>query len=201
MRFVVVLSIAAFIAVSLWVTLGHTTRFDLGGVHFLQSVSSPTLDEIVAYFTLFGSLPGVVIAILLSAAWAAHRQDKHLALCLLAVGAADELSYPILKLIFQRDRPSDLATAFLPTTFSFPSGHATASVAVYGMIAYAFARLYPRLRTPLVIIAPIFALALGLSRPYLGVHWPTDVLAGFALGTLILAGGIHFARATKGARP
>ena len=63
------------------------------------------------------------------------------------------------------------------------------------MIAYAFARLYPRSRTPLAIIAPMFALALGLSRPYLGVHWPTDVLAGFALDTLILVGGIRGARA------
>ncbi len=196
MRLVVALSIATFIAISLWVTVGNPASFDLAGVRLLQSLSSPTLDELVAYFTHFGSTPGVIIAVLVTGGWAALRHDRRLALCTLAVGAANELIYSLLKL-FQRDRPSEFATFSLPTTFSFPSGHAVSAVAVYGMIAYAFARLHPRSRTPLTIGTPIFALALGLSRPYLGLHWPTDILAGFAVGTLILVGGIRAAGSTS----
>ncbi len=192
-RLVVALSIAVFVALSIWVATGNSAAFDLAGIHAIQSFRTAALDEAVAYFTLFGSTPGVILAILLTAAWAFHR-DRRLARSVVAVGIVDELSYPILKLIFQRDRPLELATVFLPTTFSFPSGHAVAAAAVYGMLAYTFARLYPRLRTPLAIIAPLFILALGLSRPYLGVHWPTDVVAGFALGTLILVGGIRLSR-------
>lgn len=191
MRIVIAIAVAVFVGLAIWVTTGNSASFDLAVIHAIQSVRTPALDDAVAYFTLFGSTPGVIIAIALTAGWAALRGQRTLALCTLAVGGADELAYPILKLIFQRDRPLDLATVFLPTTFSFPSGHATASVAVYGFIAFAFARLHPRLRVPLAIVAPLFALALGLSRPYLGVHWPTDILAGFALGTLILVGGIR----------
>lgn len=189
-RFVVGFSIAVFVALSIWVATDNSGAFDLAGIHAIQSLRTPSLDEAVAYFTLFGSTPGVIIAILFTAAWA-YRRDRRLAHRVLAVGLVAELSYPILKLIFQRDRPLELATVFLPTTFSFPSGHAVVAVAVFGIVAYAFAQLYPRLRTPLAIFAPLFTLALGLSRPYLGVHWPTDVLAGFALGTLILVGGIR----------
>ncbi len=196
MRSVVALSATVFVALALWVTIGNAASFDLEGLHLLQSLRSPALDEAIAYFTLFGSTIGVIIAVLVTATYAALRHHRRLALCILAVGAANELTYAILKLIFQRDRPTDLATVFLPTSFSFPSGHAVSAVAVYGMIAYAFARIHPRLRTPLAIVAPIFALVLGLSRPYLGVHWPTDILAGFAVGTLILIGGIHRVRAT-----
>lgn len=196
MRFVVAFSIAVFIALAIWVTSGSSAAFDLAGIHAIQSLRTASLDEVVAYFTLFGSTPGAILAILVTAAWA-FRRDRHLARCILAVGLVAELSYPIFKLIFQRDRPLELATVFLPTTFSFPSGHAVVSVAVYGMIAYAFARLHARLRTPLAIFAPVFSLALGLSRPYLGVHWPTDVVAGFALGTVILVGGIHWHRARE----
>ena len=191
MRLVVVLAIAVFVSLALWVTLGNAAAFDRVAIHAIQAVRTSTLDEVVASFTLFGSTPGVIIAILATAGYAALRHDQRLAYGVLGVGVVDELSYPILKLIFQRDRPLDLATVFLPTTFSFPSGHSVAAVAVYGMIAYALARLHPRLRMPLLVIAPLFSLALGLSRPYLGVHWPTDVLAGFALGTLILVGGIR----------
>lgn len=191
MRVVVAIAVAVFVAVAIWVLTGYSASFDLTAIHAIQALRTPALDEVMAYFTLFGSTPGVIIAIAVTAGWAALRGQRNLALCTLAVGVADEISYPILKLIFQRDRPLELATVFLPTTFSFPSGHATASVAVYGFVAFVVARLHPRLRMPLAIFAPIFALALGLSRPYLGVHWPTDILAGFALGTLVLVGGIR----------
>lgn len=191
MRFVVVLAVSVFLALAVWVTTGGSAGFDLDVIHAIQSLRTPSLDQAVAYFTLFGSTPGVIIAIAITAGWAALRHDKRLALAVLALGVMDELSYPVLKLIFQRDRPLDLATVFLPTTFSFPSGHSVAAVAVYGMIAYAFARMYPRLRTPIAILAPLFSLALGFSRPYLGVHWPTDVVAGFAIGALILIAGIR----------
>jgi undecaprenyl-diphosphatase len=63
------------------------------------------------------------------------------------------------------------------------------STAVYGIAAFVAARLWPRLRWPLYVGMPLLVLIIGISRVYLGVHWPSDVLAGFAAGGLILLAG------------
>lgn len=72
---------------------------------------------------------------------------------------------------------------------SFPSGHTMVATAVYGMTAIVIARLRPGLRVPVYGSAPFLVLFIGISRVFLGVHWPTDVLAGFAAGGLVLVAG------------
>lgn len=92
---------------------------------------------------------------------------------------ADLVNYGV-KGNFRRIRPQleDLpALAKLPTSFSFPSGHTTTSFAGVVVIG----AVCPRLRIPVVIAAS----AMGLTRPYLGVHYPSDVAAGAALGGII----------------
>src|SRR5436309_1718829 len=96
----------------------------------------------------------------------------------------------VLKLAFQRTRPSlwELATLH---SYSFPSGHAMAALAIYGMVAVIVARRWPRLRWPIMMGACVMTVAIGVSRVYLGHHWATDVLAGYAAGAFILAGGVY----------
>lgn len=66
---------------------------------------------------------------------------------------------------------------------AFPSGHATQTISFYGMLAVVLIVAYaPRRRWPLVIGAALVTLVVGASRLYLGVHWLTDVLGGYALG-------------------
>lgn len=99
------------------------------------------------------------------------------------------------KAFFARARP-DLFAALSPTTnFSFPSGHAMGAAA-FALALYLVVRhLYPRARWYVGVGSLLFALGVGLSRPYLQVHYPSDILAGWALSTAwVLGAYAWFAR-------
>ena len=93
-----------------------------------------------------------------------------------------------LKLFIGRARPLDPDGALLAQGFSFPSGHSSGAVVTYGMLAYLALRLLPKVwHLPALLLALALMLAVGASRVLLGVHFPSDVLAGFASGSVWLA--------------
>jgi cation-transporting ATPase E len=94
----------------------------------------------------------------------------------------------ILKIGVARPRPLAAWMAAPATGYSFPSGH-TALSAVYGTLAYLLSKSFHRWRSKVIIwqVAIALAFLIGVSRVYLGVHWPTDVLGGWALATLWLS--------------
>jgi membrane-associated phospholipid phosphatase len=108
-----------------------------------------------------------------------------------------------LKLAMRRARPAD-ALVPLPESFSFPSGHTFGSMVCYGMCAWALMRIAPRRFDALLIaLACIVVLTIGLSRVVIGVHFPGDVLGGFAAGGAWLAaciGAAEMLRRMRGAR-
>lgn len=89
-----------------------------------------------------------------------------------------------LKLGFSRPRPDLVAHIVETTSMSFPSGHAMLSAATYLTLGALIARTQPkrRLRGYVIGVALMLTVLIGISRVYLGVHWPTDVLAGWCLG-------------------
>jgi undecaprenyl-diphosphatase len=121
--------------------------------------------------------------------WAWH----HLMAFLIAVlGSA--LSMDLLKKFFHRERPLNIAYYTTESSFSFPSGHATSAMALMGVLCYFCLINIEKKRTRILLfgLGITYILLIGLSRIYLGVHFLTDVAAGFILGFLwvLLAIGV-----------
>jgi len=142
------------------------------------------VEESVRDFTALGS-NGVVALLTLAVCAFLVLARKHRAalLVLLAVGGAMLLS-PLLKQGFQRPRPDLVPHGSYVYTHSFPSGHSMLAAAAYLSLGALLARLQPRRRLKAFLLgfATLLALIVGFSRVYLGVHWPSDVLAGWTAG-------------------
>ena len=110
------------------------------------------------------------------------------AMMLAAVYAGGTLSVTVLKRVFALARPNETLHLVVVDGGSFPSGHASLSLLGYGLVAYlATARNPWRVRLIYLVGAVMLALVIGLSRLILGVHWLSDVLAGYALAGMWLA--------------
>lgn len=141
----------------------------------------------VSAFTWLGS-PSVIITLSLLAALYAYRQ-AHTAvmyafMCVpLAIGFNT-----ILKNVFRRERPHTMYVAdMFVRSFSFPSGHAFSATVFYGLLAYLAFTYLPHTLNWLVAAGLIVLVAMiGLSRVYLGAHFPSDVIAGWAFGSLCM---------------
>jgi undecaprenyl-diphosphatase len=112
-----------------------------------------------------------------------NRRYRIMTLVIIAVGGGMVLSL-LLKGGFDRPRPELVPHGSYVYTASFPSGHSMMSAVVYLTLGALLARISPKRRTKAYIltIAVITTLAVGVSRVYLGVHWPSDVLGGWTLG-------------------
>jgi undecaprenyl-diphosphatase len=95
----------------------------------------------------------------------------------------------VLKMIFERARPmTEYALNMKIHTFSFPSGHSTGSTVAYGLLAYlAFIKLPAPWNYIAAIVLGLIPFFVGISRVYLGAHFPTDVVAGWILGLVALS--------------
>lgn len=168
----------------------EATGFDQAVSLWVHSHDTPTLDVVMRTFTFIGSFPVIAVfsAVILFWCWRVGRRDLFAAL--LGVVAIDEGLNFVLKHLFGRSRPDLFQEIATLHSYSFPSGHAMAAAAIYGMIGAVIGRLIPRLRVAASVAAGILALLIGVSRIYMGAHWVTDVLAGYAAGATILLGGI-----------
>jgi undecaprenyl-diphosphatase len=168
---------------------GWTQSVDEAVLQWLAALRSPTLDSIMYDITTLGD--GIVlIMIVLIASVFLWLTKHHWSVYILMVGmVGGKILNTVLKAAFDRTRPSVVEWFYEVTSPSFPSGHAMGAFITYGTVAYLVGRLSPTplLRNVTWLIAALTISAIGVSRMYLGVHYPSDVIAGFMAGLAWLA--------------
>ena len=176
---------------------GDTARFDTAVRTLIHVHSTDRLTEAMKVFTTVGSslilLPAIIVA--LSLYW---YYDEHRAFVTLGLTAAGAVILESgLKLLFHRARPVPFFDLPTPHSYSFPSGHALSSFCLCGAFALELSRHCRRMAWKLAIWLSAIPMTstIGFSRIYLGVHYPTDVVAGYAAGFIWLV-AVNFADRT-----
>lgn len=154
------------------------------GPNNAELIGPAWMEGVAADLTALGSFPVafvlsmLVIGYLLLARYYSHALDVFLSL---AGGTALVM---LLKDVFMRPRPTMIPEIYDLSTSSFPSGHATTAAVVYLTLGILIARFATRRRLALYVIATSFFLTflVGLTRVAMGVHYPTDVIGGWAIG-------------------
>lgn len=186
----IALSVWIFVALADAVEGGMTQAFDESVVRVFRDpampdavAGSPTLGEIARDITALGSIPVLTLVITAVIGFFALSRLYRALLLMLAASLGGTAWTFLLKELFSRERPRAFAEEIVSAT-SFPSGHSSLSAVVYLTLAALSARLVERrtVRAYVVAAAALVTGLVGLSRVALGVHYPSDVLAGWTLG-------------------
>ena len=188
--FVILFLLLAFLTVS--VRTAPDVVADAWFENLMLSVRTTALLQFFGWITLLGDafvVAGVAGIALLALFTAGVRRAYAYGLSATIVGAV--VTSSVIKVFVERARPDGLIPSAVETSFSFPSGHATAAMALYGFITYVLCILFPARKSLIQIISFVLIGSIGFSRLYLGVHFPSDVLAGYLIGGLWLLVGIE----------
>jgi undecaprenyl-diphosphatase len=184
-------SLWLFIALASEVAEGETHGFDRRILLALRNpadladpIGPPWVEEMMRDFSGLGSTAVLTILTAAVVAYLLLAGKRRAGLVVfLSVGSGQLLS-TVLKLFFERARPDLVPHATVVYTSSFPSGHSTMSAVVYLTLGALLARVEARrrVRVYLVVLGAVLTFLVGVSRIYLGVHWPTDVIGGWTIG-------------------
>lgn len=166
---------------------GESRAFDRAVLFWIDSNVPAWMDGPMRAVTTLGYYK-VVLPLLAAAAALFYFVRWRLSAVLLLVCTAGGIFLTtVLKAVFRRTRPEVIDSGYTAGFYSFPSGHATVAVGFYGALTLILAyRLRGPARWTVVAVGTLLVLAIGFSRLYLGVHYPTDVLAGFLAAPLWL---------------
>jgi undecaprenyl-diphosphatase len=160
---------------------------------WIHAQGRPALDGVARLAWALGALRFCAPAVLLLVAWHLRRGERREAVAWVAVGLAAALVPELMKVAVARPRPT-LWPWLIPTSgYAFPSGHAVAAAAFYPLLGWLALRARGRGRGRagygLGLAVGVFV---GLGRLYVGVHWPSDVLAGWAIGAALSLGAVRW---------
>jgi undecaprenyl-diphosphatase len=204
-----------FVSLALWALLvlggemaeGETKAFDRWALLALRNpanlndpIGPRSLEEAMRDITALGgvTLLTLITIVAVVALWRSSRRAE--ATVFASVVLVAQVASEGLKILYDRPRPTLVPHAAYVYSNSFPSGHSAMSAAVYIMLAVVLASglKTQASRTMVFGLAVLLVVLIGISRVYLGVHWPTDVLAGWALGCgMAFIGVIAMGRTAK----
>jgi undecaprenyl-diphosphatase len=197
--FISIVSLLGFTTMAILVSRHTITAFDRNVISYIQGYETSILTNIMKIFSAIGETQPVVVISILSIFFLykvlKHRSELILFISVM-VGA--NLIYSTLKQLFHRARP-DLHRLAEASNYSFPSGHATMAFALYGVLTFLLWRHIPTRigRAIVIIFSAIMIIAIGISRIYLGVHYPSDIIAGYFISAFWLTFAIGFFQSYK----
>jgi undecaprenyl-diphosphatase len=149
-------------------------------------IGPPGLEEAMRDFTALGGTAVIILVTLTATGFVLMRRQFHALIFMVAAVGGGGILCGLFKGWFDRPRPEIVPHLMTVTSASFPSGHSLLSAVVYLSLAALLARLMEsrRLKLYFISVALLITFLVGLSRVYLGVHYPTDVLAGWTVGLL-----------------
>lgn len=174
---------ALLAAVWLAMMFGGTGRLDQMVFEALYAGGHPALVSLARLASLFGDPKVLIPATLAVGAWLWWRNHPRTALTLIVVTMLGRGVNSLVKLDVARERPALRPHLMVEHTNSFPSGHATGSMIFFLALALLLAHRGPWRRWWAAAAVGV-SLCVGLSRVMLGVHWPSDVIGGWAFGAL-----------------
>jgi undecaprenyl-diphosphatase len=166
------------------VNSGSTQAFDDAVLQWVANHRSPALEPVVLEITFLGTGTVVMMIVAVSALFLWLTTHRYSAILLIIATFGGILLNNLLKMGFGRPRPQLFDWGTHVVSSSFPSGHAMSAAVVYGTVAYLAARLQKRHwhRVVTMLCAVVLIALIGFSRLYLGVHYPSDVIAGVIIG-------------------
>ena len=181
----ILVCVAAFAALADEVMEGDTLPMDNAVLLWMNRHATPALTGLALDVTALGAGTVVWLVVIVASVFLWVSRHRYSALLLWVSLLGSGLINTIMKLFFSRPRPH-LFPWRVPYAglSSFPSGHSMTAMVCYATLAYLIARLVDSrfLRRFVFALAAVIVTLIGLSRMYLGVHYPTDVLAGFTMG-------------------
>ncbi len=165
---------------------GDTARFDETIRNSIHELASPALTSAMHLASFVGSTAFLLALGAIIVVWLYLRKYRRGALLFAITTVGSSLLISLLKLAFRRARPEPFFETILPGSYSFPSGHSLGSFCFYGSLAAILAARTEKIWLKIVIwvSAALLISTIGISRIYLGVHYPSDVLAGFVVGLI-----------------
>jgi len=182
---VFMLLVVAFVEIVEEVFEGETLFYDEAILKGINGFSTPFFDSFFVVITQFGGVFGIIALTAILLGLLLRRKMYKNALIVGATVAGAAILNVILKLIFERTRPDLWEQLIVETSFSFPSGHSMITAALG--LSLIFICWNTRFRWLALALGSSFIIVIGFSRLYLGVHYPTDILAGWVVSAAWLS--------------
>lgn len=195
----VVAPLTLLVALALAVRANGHMAWDVRTLEWFESLRARPLNDFVEVLTDLGAI-WIVAPIATIAVIVLWRRGRSRAALYVAITLAASVGFNAwLKVVFHRHPPNFVSVVVPPSHYSFPSGHTmNATTLAVTLIVVLW---HTRLRRPALIVGVAYAVLVGLSRLYLGVHYPSDVLAGWALAVTLACGAALVIDPSAGAGP
>ena len=179
-RGLTIIGASALVVVWLAMMIGGTGSLDLALLQWLYAAHEPAVRSFAMFVTIFGNWQAVIFLSLIAAGWLLSRGHRHTALLLLGITLIGRVLVELQKFGIHRLRPSATEHLVPVKSLSFPSAHAANSMILLLTLALLAPPREQRWWT--VPLALFGTFCVGISRPMLGVHWPSDVIGGWSFG-------------------